>query len=96
MGQNEEPTAGQMQPDLGLLPQPYVRHLVGHRMQREQQILRLVGEKPRAIPDIVANAYPALDPRLVTAAGGSVQAHLLDLQKRGLVDREGETWTAAA
>ena len=77
-------------------PRQYVRSLIGHRMQREQQILRLVGEKPRAIPDIVANAYPALDPRLVTAAGGSVTAHLLDLQKRGLVDREGETWTAAA
>jgi len=77
-------------------PRQYVRSLIGHRMQRERQILRLVGEKPRAIPDIVANAYPALDPRLVTAAGGSVQAHLLDLQKRGLVDREGETWTAAA
>ena len=77
-------------------PRQYVRSLIGHRMQRERQILRLVGEKPRAIPDIVANAYPALDPRLVTAAGGSVTAHLLDLQKRGLVDREGETWTAAA
>ena len=57
-------------------PQQYVRHLVGHRMQREKQVLTLVGEKPRPIPDIVANAYPGLDPRLVTAAGGSVLAHL--------------------
>jgi glyoxylase-like metal-dependent hydrolase (beta-lactamase superfamily II) len=76
-------------------PQQYVRHLMGHRMQREKQILTLVGQKPRPIPDIVANAYPGLDPRLVPAAGGSVFAHLLDLQRRGLVKREGEAWTAA-
>jgi glyoxylase-like metal-dependent hydrolase (beta-lactamase superfamily II) len=76
-------------------PQQYVRHLMGHRMQREKQILKLVGEQPRPIPDIVANAYPRLDPRLVTAAGGSVLAHLVDLQRRGLVEQQGELWTAA-
>jgi glyoxylase-like metal-dependent hydrolase (beta-lactamase superfamily II) len=76
-------------------PQQYVRGLMDHRMQREQQILKLVGKRPRPIPDIVANAYPGLDPRLVTAAGGSVLAHLVDLEKRGLVGREGDAWTAA-
>jgi glyoxylase-like metal-dependent hydrolase (beta-lactamase superfamily II) len=76
-------------------PQQYVRSLIGHRMQRERQILRLVTEQPRPIPDIVARAYPGLDPRLVLAAGGSVLAHLVDLERRGLVEREGETWTAA-
>jgi glyoxylase-like metal-dependent hydrolase (beta-lactamase superfamily II) len=76
-------------------PQQYVRHLTGHRMQREKQILKLVGERPRAIPQIVANAYPGLDPRLVTAAGGSVLAHLLDLQRRGLVEQQGDEWTTA-
>jgi len=77
-------------------PQQYVRHLVGHRMQREKQILTLVGERPRPIPDIVADAYPGLDPRLVVAAGGSVSAHLLDLEQRGLVERDGESWTAVS
>jgi len=76
-------------------PAQYVRHLVGHRMQREKQILSLVSEQPRTIPEIVAGAYPGLDPRLVTAAGGSVLAHLLDLERRGLVGKEGEQWTAA-
>jgi hypothetical protein len=76
-------------------PQQYVRHLLGHRMQREMQILRLVSERPRAIPQIVADAYPGLDPRLVTAAGGSVFAHLLDLERRGLVERQGDAWTTA-
>jgi glyoxylase-like metal-dependent hydrolase (beta-lactamase superfamily II) len=76
-------------------PAQYVRHLVGHRMQREKQILGLVDERRRAIPDIVANAYPGLDPRLVVAAGGSVLAHLLDLERRGLVVEDGESWIAA-
>lgn len=76
-------------------PQQYVRHLVGHRMQREKQILSLVKDQAREIPDIVANAYPGLDPRLTVAAGGSVLAHLVDLERRGLVERRGEAWKAA-
>lgn len=73
-------------------PKQYLRHLVGHRKSREQQILKLVEEQPRNIPDIVSLAYPGLDPRLVVAAGGSVLAHLLDLEARGLVEREEEKW----
>jgi glyoxylase-like metal-dependent hydrolase (beta-lactamase superfamily II) len=76
-------------------PQQYVRHLVGHRMQREKQILSLVCDEARAIADIVANAYPGLDPRLTVAAGGSVLAHLVDLERRGLVERRGDAWKAA-
>jgi glyoxylase-like metal-dependent hydrolase (beta-lactamase superfamily II) len=75
-------------------PGQYVRHLMGHRMQREKQILKLIAKRPRDIPAIVADAYPGLDPRLVTAAGGSVYAHLLDLAQRGLVQHEGTLWTA--
>ena len=76
-------------------PAQLVRGMIGHRLQRERQILKLVGQKPRDIPDIVANAYPGLDQRLVPAAGGSVYAHLLDLQQRGLVVSEEEKWKAA-
>lgn len=75
-------------------PQQYVRHLAGHRMQREKQILRLVTDSARPIPEIVANAYPGLDPRLVTAAGGSVLAHLLDLERRGVVEQQQGLWKA--
>ncbi len=75
-------------------PQQYVRHLVGHRMQREKQILSLVREGPQPIPEIVINAYPGLDPRLTAAAAGSVLAHLLDLERRGLVGYQDEKWQA--
>lgn len=76
-------------------PQQYLRHLAGHRQQRETQILRLVRERPRDVPAIVADAYPGLDPRLTTAAGGSVLAHLLDLERRGLVEQQQDIWKPA-
>ena len=76
-------------------PRQYVRHLVGHRMQREKQILGLVTAKALSIAEIVANAYPGLDPRLVPAAGGSVFAHLVDLNGGGWSSVEGDEWIAA-
>ena len=74
-------------------PRQHVRGFIGHRKQRERQILSLLDDRARTIPEIVADAYPGLDARLVTAAGGSVLAHLLDLEARGLVVRKGEIWT---
>lgn len=76
-------------------PQQYLRGLIGHRLQRERQIRKLIEVDARAVPAIVEGAYPGLDPRLAVAAGGSVLAHLLDLEARGLVERQGELWTAA-
>jgi glyoxylase-like metal-dependent hydrolase (beta-lactamase superfamily II) len=74
-------------------PRQHVRGFIGHRRQRERQVLGLLDERARTIPEIVAAAYPGLDPRLVIAAGGSVLAHLLDLERRGLVGNDGEIWT---
>ena len=74
-------------------PRQLVRGFIGHRMQRERQILSLLESGDKTIPEIVAAAYPGLDPRLTVAAGGSVYAHLLDLERRALVDHSGETWT---
>ena len=77
-------------------PQQLVRGMIGHRMQREKQILKRLGAGDRSVAEIVAAAYPGLDPRLVPAAGGSVTAHLLDLVRRGMVVRsEDETWMTA-
>jgi glyoxylase-like metal-dependent hydrolase (beta-lactamase superfamily II) len=77
-------------------PQQLVRGLIGHRQQREKQILRIVREQPHTIPEIVAVAYPGLDHQLAAGAGGSVLAHLTDLERRGLVVADGESWTTAA
>lgn len=77
-------------------PQRFVRGLIGHRRQREGQILRLLKEDVTAIPAMVARMYVGLDPRLNGAAGRSVLAHLIDLRARGLVAGEGERWRMAA
>lgn len=77
-------------------PQRLVRGMLTHRVQRERQILRLIGEGARTIEAVVAAAYPGLDPRLLPAAGASVLAHLLDLQRRGLVQNEEEQWSLQA
>ena len=74
-------------------PQQLVRGMIGHRRQRERQILKLLDTAPHAIPDMVAAMYKGLNPRLIGAAGRSVLAHLLDLQKRGEVKAEGEIWS---
>ena len=73
-------------------PQQLVRGMIGHRMQRERQILKRLDAGDRTIPEIVAAAYPGLDLRLVPAAGGSVMAHLMDLERRGLVEAEDDQW----
>ena len=57
--------------------------MIGHRRQREAQILRLLGEAPATGPEMVAQMYKGLDPRLTGAAGRSVLAHLLDLETQG-------------
>ncbi|WP_407674577.1 MBL fold metallo-hydrolase [Novosphingobium terrae] len=73
-------------------PRQFVRSMIGHRRQRERQILKLLGEDVQEIPALVARMYAGLDPRLVGAAGRSVLAHLLDLIRRGLVRQEGEAF----
>jgi len=77
-------------------PRRFVRGLAGHRKQREGQILRLLREEGRAIPAMVEKMYVGVDPRLHPAAGRSVLAHLIDLEARGVVARDGEHWRLAA
>jgi glyoxylase-like metal-dependent hydrolase (beta-lactamase superfamily II) len=78
-------------------PHRFVRGLIGHRKQREGQILRLLREGIGAVPAMVARMYVGLDPRLHGAAERSVLAHLIDLQARGRVaEEEDGAWTMAA
>ncbi|WP_427968605.1 MBL fold metallo-hydrolase [Altererythrobacter sp.] len=73
-------------------PRQLVRGMIGHRRQRENQILRLLGERARPIPDFIPEMYKGLDERLHGAAQMSVKAHLLDLEKRGMVASEDDIW----
>ena len=73
-----------------------VRGMIGHRRQRENQIMRLLEGGISEITAMVPQMYKGVDQRLWPAAGRSVLAHLIDLEGRGRVAREGEAWKLAA
>ncbi|APL96156.1 MBL fold metallo-hydrolase [Sphingobium indicum] len=72
-------------------PQRLVRGMMGHRKQREGQILRFLERNGASeIPDMVVEMYKGVDPRLHSAAGRSVLAHLIDLDGRGIAAATGD------
>lgn len=73
-------------------PRQLVRGMIGHRRQRENQILRLMGTRARPVAEFIPDMYKGLDERLIPAAEMSVTAHLIDLEKRGLAAREDGVW----
>jgi glyoxylase-like metal-dependent hydrolase (beta-lactamase superfamily II) len=77
-------------------PQQLVRGMIGHRRQRERQIVKLLGQRPQDIAALVPVMYKGVSEYLWPAAGLSVLAHLLDLERRGVVARSGDIWTIAA
>ena len=74
-------------------PRQLVRGMIGHRRQRERQILNLLGQASQAIAELVPRMYKGIDQRLWPAAGQSVKAHLIDLERRGAVGRSEDIWT---
>lgn len=73
-------------------PRQLVRGMIGHRRQRERQIVKLLAEEPRSIAALVPVMYKGVAEFLWPAAGQSVHAHLLDLERRGEVACDGEVW----
>jgi glyoxylase-like metal-dependent hydrolase (beta-lactamase superfamily II) len=77
-------------------PHRFVRAVAAHRRARERQILDLLELETQTIPAMVASMYRGIDPRLHGAAGRSVLAHLIDLEARERVWRDGDKWAIAA
>jgi glyoxylase-like metal-dependent hydrolase (beta-lactamase superfamily II) len=78
-------------------PQRLARGMMGHRKQREGQILRYLRTNGAAlIPAMVREMYKGVDPGLHPAAGRSVLAHLIDLKARGIVRDCDGMWEAMA
>ncbi|MFT4057529.1 MAG: MBL fold metallo-hydrolase [Novosphingobium sp.] len=77
-------------------PRQLVRGMIGHRRQRERQILRQIESGVTTIAAMVPLMYKGVDERLWPAAGRSVLAHLLDLEKRGITMRREDEWTLIA
>jgi glyoxylase-like metal-dependent hydrolase (beta-lactamase superfamily II) len=77
-------------------PRQLVRGMIGHRRQRENQILRQLEGGAIGISAMVPQMYKGVDRRLWPAAERSVLAHLIDLERRGRVTRAADLWTIAA
>ncbi len=73
----------------------FVRGMIGHRRSRENQIVRLLEQDITSIEDMVPRMYKGVDERLWPAAGRSVLAHLIDMERKGRALRDGESWTPA-
>ena len=67
-----------------------LREYIDHRGEREAQILEALAAGLERIPELVARIYAAYPQALHAAAGSSVCAHLLKLEREGRVRREGE------
>lgn len=66
-------------------PEPFLQAYRAHRREREAQILARLSAGPRRISDMVPTLYAAVDSRLWPAAGLSVWAHLIALERSGRV-----------
>lgn len=77
-------------------PRQLVRGMIGHRRQRERQIMRQIESGLRTIAQMVPQMYKGVDERLWPAAGRSVLSHLIDLEKRGLAVRREDEWELTA
>ncbi len=66
-----------------------IREYIAHRLLRDEQILAALGDGSDRIAAVVAIIYAAYPVALHAAAGQSVGAHLLKLEREGRVRRAG-------
>ncbi len=70
-------------------PRPFVRAYLGHRLMREREILRCVGDGRATVPEMVADLYRHLPETMHGAAARSVLAHAEHLVETRRLERDG-------
>jgi glyoxylase-like metal-dependent hydrolase (beta-lactamase superfamily II) len=70
-------------------PKPFVRALIAHRQEREQQIVRCLEQGVTVISEMVPRMYQGTPKILYPAAARSVFAHMLHMLERGAVTCDG-------
>jgi glyoxylase-like metal-dependent hydrolase (beta-lactamase superfamily II) len=70
-------------------PGPFLEAYLQHRLAREAQILAALARSPATVEELVCALYADIDPRLHRAAGASVTAHLVHLERQGVVAEAG-------
>ena len=78
-------------------PRPFMQALRAHRLEREAKVLEALTAAVMApVEELVAPVYGPLDPKLVPAAGRSLLAHLVKLEREGVVRSSvGNNWLMA-
>jgi glyoxylase-like metal-dependent hydrolase (beta-lactamase superfamily II) len=78
-------------------PKPFMQALRAHRLEREAKVLEALTSAVMApVEELVAPVYGPLDPKLVQAAGRSLLAHLVKLEREGVVRSSvGNNWLMA-
>jgi glyoxylase-like metal-dependent hydrolase (beta-lactamase superfamily II) len=76
-------------------PAPYVKALLSHRHEREDQIMAELAAGPVTIAEMVPRMYADVDPKLYPAAERSVLAHLIHMVETGRVQVDGDVYRLA-
>ena len=63
-----------------------IQSLIDHRLDREAQLLRLIGEGKHTIEELFQAVYPELHPGLHDTARSQIRAHLNKLERDGTVE----------
>jgi glyoxylase-like metal-dependent hydrolase (beta-lactamase superfamily II) len=71
-------------------PRKRIEELIQHRIEREEQVFRLLKNGKTTVKDITSEIYPELNGFLYAVAKGQTYAHLLKLQQEGKVTSLGE------
>ena len=67
-------------------PEAKIRDLIDHRLEREGQIVALLGDGKNTIDEMFSAIYPALHAGLHNTAKSQIRAHLNKLEKDGKVE----------
>ena len=75
-----------------------IQEYIDHRMERERQILAVLGDGVRTIPEMVKVIYADIPEKLHLMAGKSVHSHLKKLKKdcrvaEVRIDNAASRWT---
>lgn len=71
-------------------PRKRIEELIQHRIEREEQVYRLVKNGKTTVKAITTEIYPELNGFYYAVAKGQTYAHLVKLQKEGKVSSQGE------
>lgn len=64
-------------------PRQRIEYLIQHRLEREEQVVELLGSGKGTVKEIVSEIYPELTGFLYVVALGQVSAHLVKLEQEG-------------